>query len=204
MRTFFFLLMLVSFSGVFAQEEVYVNDALAYQRAMKEKFADPMKSPFLPEEQKKFRGLDFFPVDTGYRVEANLVLTPESIPFEMTTTTDRRPIYKKYADAYFTLKGKEYRLSVYQNVDLMTKEGFEDYLFVPFTDLTNDNETYAVGRYLDAKLPKEGEPFIIDFNKSYNPYCAYSDLYSCPIPPEENALPVAIYAGIKNYKKGTR
>ncbi len=77
---------------------------------------------------------------------------------------------------------------------------FENYLFLPFTDLTNGNGTYGGGRYIDLEIPK-GDTMVIDFNKSYNPYCAYNGKYSCPIPPKENDLNIAIKAGVKNYSK---
>ena len=71
-----------------------------------------------------------------------------------------------------------------------------DHLFLPFTDNTNGVETYGGGRYIDLKIPA-GNTINIDFNKAYNPYCAYSDKYSCPIPPPENHLDIEIKAGIK-------
>ena len=77
---------------------------------------------------------------------------------------------------------------------------YEDYLFIPFNDLTNGNETYDGGRYLDLKTTSEST-IVIDFNKAYNPYCAYNDKYSCPIPPRENDLPIEIKAGILTFGK---
>jgi uncharacterized protein (DUF1684 family) len=78
----------------------------------------------------------------------------------------------------------------------MKKPGLKDYLFVPFTDLTNYATTYAGGRYLELRTGeiKNGQ-VVLDFNKSYNPYCAYADGYACPIPPDANRLPVAVAAG---------
>jgi uncharacterized protein (DUF1684 family) len=89
-------------------------------------------------------------------------------------------------------------LAIYQNVDLVNTAGYEDYLFIPFKDLTNGEDTYGGGRYLDLKIP-EGETILIDFNRAYNPYCAYNHNYSCPIPPFENHLKVKIEAGVKKY-----
>jgi uncharacterized protein (DUF1684 family) len=86
-------------------------------------------------------------------------------------------------------------LNVYQSHTLREKEGYKDYLFLPFTDLTNGNETYGSGRYIDLRIP-ERETIIIDFNKAYNPYCAYNYGYACPIPPKENKLKVEIRAGV--------
>jgi len=83
-------------------------------------------------------------------------------------------------------------------LDLIKKDGFEDYLFLPFSDTTNGNETYIGGRYIDCRIQKDLE-WTIDFNKAYNPYCAYNYKYSCPIVPMENDLPIAIIAGVKKF-----
>jgi uncharacterized protein len=86
-------------------------------------------------------------------------------------------------------------LSLYQNHELRTTETHKNHLFLPFKDLTNGTESYGDGRYLDLSIP-EGEPLVIDFSKAYNPYCAYSSHYSCPIPPKENRLRIPIRAGL--------
>jgi uncharacterized protein (DUF1684 family) len=83
---------------------------------------------------------------------------------------------------------------------MATKE-YTNYLFLPFTDLTNGKETYAAGRYIGLKIPKEGNELIIDFNMAYNPYCAYSDRYSCPVVPAANNLATEIRAGLKYINK---
>ena len=120
----------------------------------------------------------------------------------METTKERAqpPIYNKFGKTVFKLNGKKYTLAIYQNVDLVNTAGYEDYLFIPFKDLTNGEDTYGGGRYLDLKIP-EGETILIDFNRAYNPYCAYNHNYSCPIPPFENHLKVKIEAGVKKYYK---
>src|SRR5690606_22205799 len=100
----------------------------------------------------------------------------------------------------FQLKGKEYQLNVYQGQDLMKEEGYEDYLFLPFIDDTNGEESYGGGRYIDLRIP-EGDSMVIDFNSAYNPYCAYNEKYSCPIVPRENYVDTEVRAGVKAYKK---
>lgn len=93
-------------------------------------------------------------------------------------------------------------LHVYQSIALMTKPGFEDHLFIPFTDETNVGETYGGGRYIDLKMGDiQNGMVVLDFNKCYNPYCAYKEGYACPIPPRENSLPIAIPAGEKRFGK---
>ena len=100
----------------------------------------------------------------------------------------------------FDLKGKPFKLNIYQNQDLIKKEGFEDYLFLPFLDNTNGEESYGGGRYIDMRIP-DGDTIIVDFNSAYNPYCAYNEKYSCPIVPRENYLDTEVRAGVKAFKK---
>jgi len=116
----------------------------------------------------------------------------------MKTTTDRLPVYKLYATANFKLNGENFSLEIYQNEKLLLTPDYEDYLFLPFTDLTNGESSYGGGRYIDLLLP-EGKSIIIDFNQSYNPYCAYNEKYSCPIPPKYNHLNVEVFAGVKKF-----
>lgn len=156
------------------------------------------KSPLPAGERKHFKGLNYYPIDLSYNVRGKLVRVEKPVLFKMKTTTARLPDYQKYADVVFTLNGQEHRLEVYQSPDLMKKAEYADYLFIPFTDLTNGNETYEVGRYLELRIP-EGDEVELDFNKCYNPYCSYSPNYSCPIPPEANQLPIEVRAGEKKF-----
>jgi uncharacterized protein (DUF1684 family) len=133
-----------------------------------------------------------------YVVNASFERIDSGKVFEMKTTTDRLPVYRDYALITFFIDGKKYTLHAYQNLDLIKKEGYEDYLFVPFNDYTNGIESYGGGRYLDLREPI-GDFIILNFHKSYNPYCAYNDKYSCPVPPEENKLDLRIEAGVKKY-----
>ena len=142
----------------------------------------------------------FYPINIKYRIEAKFVRTANEKPFLMKTSTDRLPEYVKYGEAYFTLDKKELKLSIYQSTNHEKEEGYEDYLFLPYTDLTSGDGSYGGGKYLDLKTP-EGNTIIIDFNKAYNPYCAYSHRYSCPVPPEVNDLLVRIEAGVRVYEK---
>ena len=173
-----------------------INSILEFQKELKEQYADTAESPLPDEAVGSFKGHEFFDIDLKYRVQADLVLTLDSPIFEMPTTTSRKPKYRQYAIAVFTIDNVEYRLALYQSQSLMENEEYKDYLFIPFKDYTNGVETYGGGRYIDLRIP-EGDKIIIDFNQAYNPYCAYSVRYSCPIPPDQNHLPVEIRAGIK-------
>lgn len=171
-----------------------------FQIKMNAEFKDATKSPLKDKDRKDFKGLDFFKVDSTYVVTAKFERTPYETPFEMKTTTERLPVYVKYGIITFKLKGNDYRLNVYQNQDLMKKEGYDDYLFLPFLDDTNSEETYGGGRYIDLTAP-EADELVIDFNKAYNPYCAYNEKYSCPIVPRDNYLDLKVEAGVKNFQK---
>lgn len=197
---FLTLLFLACLSTAAAQQNVQDTAVAAFQKKLNADFKDPEKSPLPEKELQSFKTLDFYPAAPQFKVEAEFLRTPNEVPFEMPTTTDRRPVYVKYGEVYFKLEGKEYKLNVYQNQDIIRKEEYKDYLFLPFTDLTNGETSYSGGRYLDMRNP-EKKFVMLDFNKAYNPYCAYSGEYSCPIVPQENHLPVVITAGVKAYKK---
>lgn len=170
------------------------------QKKLNEEYANPKTSPLPKKDLKKFKSLDFFAVNLKYCVTATITRTPNEKPFYMATTNGRKSQYIKYGEAHFTIDGKPYKLNVYQSLSLMQKEEYKDYLFLPFTDDTNGETTYAGGRYIDLKLPA-GNTLQIDFNRAYNPYCAYNHDYSCPIPPRDNYLETKIEAGVKTYKK---
>lgn len=183
-----------------AQEKEPILGETDWQKQMNADFKDASKSPLKEKDLKDFKGLEFFPFDSTYFVKAKLERTPYEKPFKMKTTTDRLPEYVKYGVVTFQLKGNNYQLSIYQNLDLMTKEGYEDYLFLPFLDDTNGEESYGGGRYVECRIP-EGDILEIDFNEAYNPYCAYNEKYSCPIVPRENYVPKKVEAGVKVFEK---
>ena len=183
-----------------AQEKQLLNEETEWQKEMNADFKDATKSPLKDKDRKKFTGLDFYKFDSTYVVKATLTRTPDAKPFKMKTTTERRPEYVQYGVVTFNLKGKEFKLNIYQNLGLLDEEDYEDYLFLPFLDDTNGNGSYAGGRYTEARIP-EGDTIIIDFNTAYNPYCAYNDKYSCPIVPRENYIATKIKAGVKAFVK---
>ncbi|WP_282123953.1 DUF1684 domain-containing protein [Algibacter mikhailovii] len=185
--------------GCTKEKRVLKGDT-AFQRELNAQFKDVTESPLKKKDRKTFEGLEFFQFDSLYVVKARFIRTPNEKPFKMKTTTDRLPEYLKYGELVFQIKGKQFKLNIYQNQSLVDVEGSEDYLFLPFLDETNGLESYGGGRYIDAKIPRN-DTMIIDFNKAYNPYCAYNDKYSCPLVPRENYLKVRIEAGVKVFKK---
>lgn len=191
---------LVLAGAVSAQEPVAWRDSsAAYWRQVEAEFKDSSTSPLTEQDRLHFEHLERFPYDPTYRVEAWFKPARRPREFDMKTSTARTPKYRTVGELVFRLHGRTYKLPVYQNVELSARPEYADYLFLPFTDLTNGTETYGGGRYVDLQGPL-GERVAIDLNNAYNPYCAYSDRYSCPIPPLENHLAVAIRAGVKKYR----
>lgn len=174
-------------------------DIIKFQKKMNGEFRDPETSPLPDRYRKDFDGLDFFDPDTTFRIMAKFKRTPEALPFLMPTTTERQSEEVVYGVLEFRLYGRSHKLEVYQNQELKEQEQYKDYLFLPFADLTNGEETYGGGRYLDLSIPV-GDSILIDFNKAYNPYCAYNPKYSCPLVPKQNRLDVAVKAGVKTFE----
>ncbi len=174
-----------------------------YQQKENARFKDASTSPLKKRDLRKFKGLNFFPVDSSFIVTAKLIKTENAPTFEMATTTDRKPLYKEYGILKFSLKGKEFQLTIYQNQGNLTNEKYKNHLFLPFTDDTSGNESYGGGRYMDVLTTDEKPNGTVElnFNNTYNPYCAYNDNYSCPLTPRKNHLDVEIKAGIKAFKK---
>ena len=174
-------------------------EAAKFHQKINTEFLDPAESPLSAAERATFKGLPFYPTSADYRVMARLVRDSTALPFGMPTSTSRLPLYRKYGELHFELNGQPQRLTVYQSLALLQKPGFIDYLFLPFTDLTNGHGSYGGGRYLDLRIPPAGTRTItLDFNHAYNPSCAYNHAYACPIPPAENRLDVAIPAGVQH------
>jgi len=191
------LLLLVSFFG-FGQQKFDKIAVETFQKELNIEYADALKSPLTIEDRIHFKTLDFYPINENLFVIAQFVRTENEKPFEMKTSTERKPLYVKYGELFFSLDGKSFQLNVYRNIELSKKKEYEDHLFLPFSDLTSGNESYIGGKYIDLKIPK-GNTIAIDFNTSYNPYCAYNHKYSCPIVPLENDLNIEIKAGVKKF-----
>ena len=197
-RVIFLLLLSINVSC--GQDKRPLQGETEFQLEMNANFKDAIKSPLTEKDRKAFKGLDFFPFDSMYVAKASFKRLTNEVSFKMKTTTDRLPEYVKYGEVSFILNNENYKLNIYQNVELIKREGYEDNLFLPFLDNTNGEESYAGGRYVECTIP-EGNIMIIDFNQAYNPYCAYNSKYSCPIVPRDNYVDVDIKAGVKGYDK---
>ena len=198
--TFILLIFLSIISCGQENKTGHTSEIEQFQYKMNVEFSDKKTTPLKNKDFKTFKQLSFFPVNSDFNIIAGFKRTPNEPIFEMQTTTERKPLYSQYGIATFTIDGKEFSLRIYQNQKLVLDPEYTDYLFIPFNDLTNGEGTYDGGRYIDLKTPK-GNTIVIDFNMAYNPYCAYNDKYSCPIPPRANDLAIKIKAGVLAFKK---
>ena len=192
----FSVLVLLIFMSCESQKRP-IKSQSEFQKQQNSFFKDASKSPLKSKDLKTFEGLDFFPIDSTFVVEAHLKRTPNTSFFDMKTTTSRVTQERVFGVLSFTINNESYNLNVYQSAPDSDAE--LDYLFLPFLDATNGTETYGGGRYIDLTIP-EGNLITVDFNTSYNPYCAYNEKYSCPIVPRENHLSLKINAGVKTFK----
>jgi len=173
---------------------------IEHEREQKDRyFGEDPRSPLPEAEQAAFDGLEYYPIDPDYRFELPLERYDEPEPVVVGTSTDGEQEYLAWGEFEFTVDGETVTLQAYKS------DPDEDRLWVPFRDATSGEETYGAGRYLDLEpehhRTDDGE-WILDFNEAYNPTCAYSDRYECPLPPMENWLDVPIEAGEKAYDDG--
>ena len=144
----------------------------------------------------------FFPIDPEYKVIGTVKKLEGEPTFKMATSSGITKEAQKIAAVSFELHGTTFTLFAYQLLALKSSKQYKENFFIPFFDATNGDESYGGGRYLDFNLPDiVNDRLVIDFNKAYNPYCAFKTGYNCPIPPRENGLKVPIKAGEKNYGK---
>ncbi|GAA4450885.1 DUF1684 domain-containing protein [Rurimicrobium arvi] len=196
-RMIYSVLILLPLQGM--AQDSYKKEIEQYRRHYKEEFIAEERSPLKGSDTAFIR---FFPVNLIYRVNAHIELVPDAPEFDMETHSGKKQRYRNYAKATFTLQGKSCTLFIYQNVRIAAMPGKQNDLFLPFNDLTNYATTYGGGRYLDLSIADiKNSILTIDFNKAYNPYCAFREGYSCPIPPVENRLKIRVEAGEKSYGK---
>jgi uncharacterized protein len=190
---------MVSYCAMAQQVSTYADSLEKHRDNYREDF---LKSAGSPLKQEDLSFLRFYEANPKLKIQAHFELTPDAEPFTMATSDGKRTAYVKFGIVSFKVNNKTYQLSVYRSPALMKMPDYRDYVFIPFRDGTSGKETYGGGRYLDFRLRDfQNGHVTIDFNKAYNPYCAYSDGYSCPIPPRENHLTVRLEAGEKNYGK---
>jgi uncharacterized protein (DUF1684 family) len=189
----FGLLFLFAELSAQAKEEV-----AAYRKMHLEELLADVRKPISPEE---ISSISYFPFKKYWQIEATYTPLDKEPVFQMPTYSGVTRDYRKFGIATFMHKKKKITLFLYQNMALFRQPQYKDYLFLPFKDETNGFETYGGGRYMDVRIStlKDGK-IILNFNKAYNPYCAYGDGFNCPIPPLENHLNFSIKAGERDFK----
>lgn len=191
------LLVLVLFASLSSLAQDYSEQLLHYRDSVIHELYE--EGVFLVDSSELSDHVQFYPADTGWIFHARLVRDTSLKTFKMATSTTRRPTYRIYGTVHFVVNQTPVALEVYQSIDLLKNPDYGDYLFCPFKDLSNSDSTYGGGRYLDIQMKNinaKGE-LTLDFNKCYNPYCAYNYKYSCPVPPKANHLSLPINAGVK-------
>ena len=192
----FFILTCFLLQGFTQTDTATLNDIHRFQEELLHEYDTDSLSPLSADAKKEFKGIHFFTVDTQFICTADFVRTKGEKAFQMPTSGSVTKLYVKYGEAHFTINNKPYKLNVYQSINLTRQRKYRNYLFIPFRDATSGKETYGGGRYIDLTIP-QGDKLVINFNKAYHPYCAYTEGYNCPIPPRENFIPVKIEAGVK-------
>ena len=187
------------FSPALVKAQAYVESIVQFRKQYTEELLADKRKPITPA-QVKYMG--FFPPDERYCVWASFTPTPGSAPFLVPTHSGKDKPFREYGILNFTIGTDTLTLHIYQLIDLVNNAAHKDDLFIPFNDETNYDLTYGGGRYIDLSVNdiKDGR-VLLDFNKCYNPYCAYADGFSCPVPPRENTLRVEINAGEKMFQR---
>ncbi len=159
----------------------------AFRAEKDEFFASHPQSPLTREQKAGFHGLNYFPENEQLRIEAQVEEFSVKDGFDMQTSTGGVQHYERYGRISFSVEGETVELTIFRS-----EHGY----FLPFVDSLAGRETYPAGRYLEPEVLPGGR-FLVDFNLAYNPYCAYNEMWSCPITPVENRVRVPIQAGEK-------
>ncbi|GAA4461010.1 DUF1684 domain-containing protein [Nemorincola caseinilytica] len=195
MKNILFIISLLT--GTAALGQSYSDSIVTYRKKYIEELLAEKRQPIKPADAGK---ISFFPPDVTYRVIAEVRETPGSTPFMIPTHSGKQKPFREYCTLTFTVKGQQYTLHAYQGIDLVKDTVYKDHLFIPFRDRTNYDQTYGGGRYIDLSIKDiSAGRILLDLNKSYNPYCAYAEGFNCPIPPNENTLPIEIPVGEKTF-----
>ena len=186
--------LLYSFLG--SQDQTAYIEEIRQEREEKDHFMRTSKESPFAGKQESFKALNYYPADIRYKITADLIPIQNKKVVLLSTSDGKEERYVEYAYAEFDLDGFHNKLLILEMIDMGPVRGK---LFLPFGDETSAGETYGAGRYLDVEKVQGSNSITLDFNKAYNPYCAYAEEFSCPFPPPENLLKVAIRAGEKVY-----
>jgi uncharacterized protein (DUF1684 family) len=168
-----------------------MSELQEFRAAKDDHFARSADSPLTAKQKSHFMGLIYYTEAPDLVFDAKLDTNVDHGKVRMQTSTGSEQIYRRAGIVRFEVDGRSAKLTLYES-----EEGGD--LFVPFKDATSGKETYGAGRYLEVRPPRNGRVHV-DFNYAYNPYCAYNEAWSCPLPPTENWLSVPIRAGEKSF-----
>ncbi len=189
-----FLLLLLFPAFAASAQTSYMDSLYNYQSQYKKDLSEVIHSDTA--------GVRFYSPNAAYRVLAKVELLKDQPFFAMRTSDGKPKQARKFAVVTFTLKNKTHKLIAYQLGFLLTSPEYKDNFFIPFLDAGSGELTYGGGRYIDFKTGDiVNNSLLIDFNKAYNPYCAFTTGYSCPIPPRENTLVINVEAGEKQFER---
>lgn len=186
--------LIYSFMGG-ADQSAYIEE-INKEREEKDRFMKTSKESPFASNPSEYNGLLYYPPDPKYRIIADLTPIENKEIVTLATNTGEEQQYVQYAYADFDLDGFHHRLLI---LEVIESGPFRGKLFFAFGDETSAVETYGAGRYLDLEKVPGSSTITLDFNKAYNPYCAYITNYSCPLPPSQNLLTIPIKAGEKTY-----
>jgi uncharacterized protein (DUF1684 family) len=178
------------------QDQATYMKQITKEREEKDHFMQTSKESPFGEEREKFTALQYYPVDPKFKIVADLTPVKDKNVVILATSDGKEERYIEYAYAEFDFNGLHNKLLI---LEMMEMGPFRGKLFLAFGDETSGGDTYGAGRYLDVVKVKGSQTITLDFNNAYNPYCAYADKFSCPFPPAENLLKIAVLAGEKTY-----
>lgn len=193
--TTIFGIILYSLNGIKTNSSVYFAELRQFRSEKNRSFRQSPNSPLAAAQKTVFDSLHYYPADFTLVTDATISRNahPDTLLIQM--SANRAEKYLHWGQASFKIVNQPQQLGIY-----LKATGTDSTLFIPFTDLTNGHESYGGGRYLDVPKPApDATEMKLDFNRAYNPYCAYNNEYSCPVPPAENRLQVAVAAGEKSF-----
>jgi uncharacterized protein len=202
----FVVLMGLGAATLMGQSAHWRAEAKHFQAELNRQYGDPKDSPLDSLDRIHFKRHQFYPLRAKYFVEATCIPTPDKQAFEMPTVSGKTKTFVQVCMLVFVVQGHKDTLAAYRNLKLSAQAEYADLLFIPFKDFSSGFKSYGGGRYIDWKMPADSllqlRQVTLDFNQCYNPYCAYSTGWNCPIPPQENYVEAYVHAGVRRWKHG--
>lgn len=196
-KALIFIILFTSCASIKKQSN-YTEEIADHRTTYKKGFLEDPRSPLTADDLKN---LDFYPPDPEWKLSCMCIKADGAKPFELPTYSGITRTYIVHSKVKCLYKDKVLEFNLYKNLTQPANPLYKNYLFLPFKDETNSMDTYGGGRYINLyETNIQNGKIVIDFNKCYNPWCAYSDGYNCPIPPKENHFVLSVLAGEKSYK----